>query len=97
MRHCECELTVPNAFTPNGDGRNENFRPLHPCKMTEFVFKIFDRYGELVFQSSDFSKGWDGTFKGMKASNGTYVWMASYTNSDTQQKKFKKGFVVLIR
>jgi gliding motility-associated-like protein len=97
MRHCECELTVPNAFTPNGDGRNETFRPLHPCKMTDFMFKVFDRYGELVFQSTDFSKGWDGTFKGTKAANGTYVWMASYINSDTQQKKYKKGFVVLIR
>ena len=97
MRHCECELTVPNAFTPNGDGVNETFRPLHPCKMSGFIFKIFDRYGELVFQSDDFSKGWDGLFHGTKAVSGTYVWMASYINSDTNQKKYKKGFVVLIR
>jgi len=97
LRHCECELTLPNAFTPNGDGRNEIFRPLHPCKMSNFIFKVFDRYGELVFQTSDLSKGWDGMFKGLKADNGTYVWMASYINTDTKQKKFNKGFVVLIR
>jgi len=97
LRHCECELTMPNAFTPNGDGLNETFRPLHPCKMSDFMLKIFDRYGELVFESADPSVGWNGTFRGMKEDNGTYVWVASYTNTDTGQKRIKKGFVVLIR
>ena len=97
LRHCECELTMPNAFTPNGDGHNEMFRPLHPCKMNGFMLRIFDRYGELVFQSSDPTVGWDGMFRGVRAESGSYVWMASYVNTDTQQRRLKKGFVILIR
>lgn len=96
-RHCECELLLPNAFTPNGDGNNETFRPLHPCKMTNFNLRIYNRYGEPVFQTTDQFKGWDGTYNMEKASEGTYVWTASYINSDTQQRIIRKGFVILIR
>ena len=95
--HCECELILPNAFTPNGDGLNETFRPLHPCNISNFTIRIFNRYGEPVFESADPTHGWDGTFRGTRAESGTYVWMASYTNIDSQQKAFKKGFVILIR
>ena len=96
-RHCACELLMPNAFTPNGDGVNESFRPLHPCNMTSFHLSIFDRYGELVFESSDPTRGWYGTFRSTTASQGAYVWVASYVNSDTQQRNLRKGFVILIR
>ncbi len=97
LRHCECELTMPNAFTPNGDGLNETFRPLHPCNMNSFLLRIFDRYGEMVFESTDPTKGWDGRFRNAKADPGSYVWMASYVNTDSQQRRLKKGFVILIR
>ena len=97
FRHCACDLILPNAFTPNGDGVNEKFRPLHPCKMSAYGIRIFNRYGELIFESADPSAGWDGTYKGMKAATGTYVWMASYINTDTGQKAFKKGTLILIR
>ncbi len=97
LRHCECELTMPNAFTPNGDGLNETFRPLHPCNMNSFLLRIFDRYGEMVFESTDPTKGWDGRFRNAKADPGSYVWMASYVNIDSQQRRLKKGFVILIR
>jgi gliding motility-associated-like protein len=96
-RHCECDLLLPNAFTPNGDGTNETFRPLHPCKMINFTLRIYNRYGELVYQTNDQYKGWDGTYNMGKASAGTYVWTASYINTDTQQRNLKKGFVILIR
>ena len=97
MRHCECELILPNAFTPNGDGLNETFRPLHPCMMTNFSLRVFNRYGEMVFETQDPSKGWDGNFRGMKADAGSYVWVASYVNSNTQQRNLLKGFVILVR
>lgn len=97
LRHCECQLLMPNAFTPNGDGRNETFRPLHPCKMSSYNLRIFNRYGEVVFQSADPSLGWNGYHNYQRAEPGTYVWAVSYVNSDTNQRSFKKGFVVLIR
>jgi gliding motility-associated-like protein len=96
-RHCDCQLTLPNAFSPNGDGLNDLFHPLHPCKMSNFSLRIFDRYGELVFQSNDPSLGWNGTYRGIKADNGSYVWMASYINTDTHLHSFSKGFVILAR
>lgn len=93
---CSCDLILPNAFTPNNDGHNDLFRPLHPCNMAEFRMQIFDRYGKVVFISSDFGKGWNGTYNGTPAQIGTYVWMASYRNTDTKAMQFRKGFVVLL-
>jgi gliding motility-associated-like protein len=96
-RVCECELTMPNAFTPNGDGLNENFRPLHPCKISDFLLRIFDRYGTLVFQTTDPGRGWNGYYGSHPADTGTFIWMASYINTDTKARQFRKGFVLLLR
>jgi gliding motility-associated-like protein len=93
---CTCELTLPNAFTPNFDGKNDIFRPLHPCNMTEYMLRIFDRYGKLVFQTSDFGHGWNGTYNGMPGEDGTFIWMASYRNTDTKVMQFRKGFVIVL-
>ena len=95
-RTCTCELTLPNAFTPNNDGVNDTFRPLHPCDMTEYLMRIYDRFGKLVYQTSDFGHGWNGTYNGMPADNGTFVWMATYRNTTTKAMEFRKGFVILI-
>ena len=94
---CSCDLTFPNAFTPNNDGLNDLFRPLHPCNMTEYRLQIFDRYGKIIFISSDFGKGWNGTYNGMPAESGTFVWMATYRNTDTKAMQFRKGFVIVVR
>jgi gliding motility-associated-like protein len=93
---CTCELTLPNAFTPNQDGLNDTFRPLHPCDMTEYLLRIFDRYGKIVFQTSDFGHGWNGTYNGMPAESGTFIWMATYRNTDTKSVQFRKGFVIVL-
>jgi gliding motility-associated-like protein len=93
---CSCELTLPNAFTPNNDGLNDVFRPLHPCNMTEYRLQIFDRYGKLIFLSNDFGKGWNGTYNGTPAESGTFVWMATYRNTDTKAMQFRKGFVIVV-
>jgi gliding motility-associated-like protein len=95
-RTCSCELTLPNAFTPNFDGVNDVFRPLHPCDMTEYKMQIYDRYGKLVFQSADFGHGWNGTYGGMPADDGTYIWMASYRNTSTKTMQYRKGFVIVL-
>jgi gliding motility-associated-like protein len=65
--------------------------------MENFVLQVFNRYGQMIYQTADPSTGWNGYYKGEKALTGTYVWMASYVNMDTQQRTQKKGFVVLIR
>ncbi|MBS1742139.1 MAG: gliding motility-associated C-terminal domain-containing protein, partial [Bacteroidetes bacterium] len=66
---------VPNAFTPNGDGLNDIFRVVPVGVEYTDWFRIFNRYGQLVFETNEWMKGWDGTFKGKKQPVGSFVWM----------------------
>jgi len=91
-----CTLVMPNAFTPNGDGRNDVFRVRYPFSVTHFVMAIYDRWGQQVFHSTNIDEGWDGTIHGSPAPTGTYVWFISLT--DWQNKnQFQKGTVMLVR
>ena len=92
-----CYIGVPSAFTPNGDGLNDYFWPHNALKADNLEFKVYDRWGQLVFQSSNWQQKWDGTFNGAPQPAGVYVWFLSYTNHDTGQKVFQKGTVMLIR
>jgi gliding motility-associated-like protein len=87
---------VPNSFSPNGDGLNDIFRAI-PVGMSNTVyFRVFNRLGQLVFETNQWLKGWDGTFKGKPQPTGTYVWMVGGT--DKYYKKVEmKGMVNLLR
>lgn len=91
-----CYITVPNAFTPNGDGKNDYLYPLNGDLATNLEFKVYNRYGQLVFETRDWSKKWDGTIGGKPQPTGTYVWMLHYTDS-SGKSFFLKGTSVLIR
>ncbi len=87
---------VPSAFTPNNDGLNDIFRPT-PIGIKDLeYFRVFNRYGELVYETSEISKGWDGKYKGNKQPIGNYVWSLKGTDR-TGKVKYMKGNVVLIR
>ncbi|MBV9987034.1 MAG: gliding motility-associated C-terminal domain-containing protein [Chitinophagaceae bacterium] len=92
-----CYIAVPSAFTPNGDGINDYLYPLNAFKADDLVFRVFNRYGQVVFESKDYSKKWDGRFKGLPQPSGTYVWTFSYTLKGTGEKVNLSGTVVLIR
>jgi gliding motility-associated-like protein len=94
---CPCALLLPNAFTPNGDGINDNFRPLHACDMEDYNMTIFNRYGEKIYFSKDPLEGWDGKMKGSLLNMGGYVWTVAYTKTSTKQKMQKQGTVLLLR
>ncbi len=94
---CACNLELPTAFTPNGDGHNDLFLPLNYCKMSDYLLQIFDRYGVLVFQSEDPAVGWDGHYGKKLAAPGNYVWSVRYTKDGESAPEIKKGNVVLIR
>ncbi|RMD97137.1 MAG: gliding motility-associated C-terminal domain-containing protein, partial [Bacteroidetes bacterium] len=66
LRPCESCLYVPNAFSPDGNGINDVFLSFPVCEIFNFEMKVFDRWGNLLFESSDPSMGWDGRFKGKK-------------------------------
>lgn len=92
-----CYIAVPNAFTPNGDGLNDYLYPLNAFKADGLDFNVYNRLGQLIFHSSEWTKKWDGTLNGQPQNAGTYVWMLRYTNHDSGKKVFMKGTAVLIR
>jgi gliding motility-associated-like protein len=89
-------LYVPNAFTPGNDGINDVFRPIPIGMKSINYFKVFSRWGQLMYSSTESEKGWDGTFSGKPQDPGVYVWMVE--GIDYLDKKItRKGSVVLIR
>ena len=92
-----CFISVPTAFTPNGDGINDYLYPLVAYKAKDLLFIVYNRFGQTVFQSRDWTKKWDGKFKGQPADPGTYVWILQYTDSNTGKKVEQKGTTILIR
>jgi gliding motility-associated-like protein len=90
-----CDIYFPSGFTPNKNGRNDLFKVLTDLKLAQYDLKVFDRWGEVIFQTYDQYKGWDGMMKGTALDPGVYVWVSSFVyNGD---KKFMKGTVMLIR
>jgi gliding motility-associated-like protein len=91
----------PNAFTPNGDGKNDVFRMVGLYRNINFKMYVYDRWGKLLFQSDNMDVGWDGTSQGQKCPPGAYAWEAliSFIGNDiTTNGKVKfKGTVILIR
>ena len=92
-----CLIAVPSAFTPNGDGLNDYLYPLNGYKAKNLEFKVFNRWGQMVFETTDWTIKWDGTVNGQKQNPGTYVWELQYTDGNTGKKVAQKGTVVLIR
>lgn len=92
-----CYIAVPTAFTPNGDGRNEYLYPTNAFKAVNLIFRVYNRFGQVLFETKDFTNKWDGTFKGIPQATGTYVWTLQYKDIDTGQSFSKKGTSVLIR
>ena len=90
-------VSVPNAFTPNGDGRNESFRPVVVYHdISNYEFYVMNRHGEIVYQTTNVSGSWDGTFVGRQAPQGVYVYSVKYSAS-TGQKFENNGTLTLVR
>ena len=92
-----CYIAVPNAFTPNKDQTNDYLYPLNAYKADNLEFNVYNRMGQLVFHTTDWTKKWDGSINGKPQSAGTYVWTLRYTDRDSGKKVFLKGSSVLIR
>lgn len=92
-----CIIAAPNAFPPNGDGVNDYLYPLNSFNTTNFEFKVFNRLGQLVFQTKDWTKKWDGKLNNKTQPAGTYVWYLNYKDGSTGKEIKLKGTTVLIR
>jgi gliding motility-associated-like protein len=87
---------VPTAFTPNNDGRNDYFKPLAVGFTQLNYFRIYNRWGQLVYTTRNFETGWDGTCNGKQAELGVYYWEISFVDL-TGKQGVAKGDVTLIR
>jgi gliding motility-associated-like protein len=94
----EFSLYVPNAFTPHGDGTNDIFYPIIKGFNPEhFDLMVFNRWGELIYQTDNAGNGWDGMHKGTKAKSDVYVWKIKARESTDNQRKVFYGHVNLLR
>jgi gliding motility-associated-like protein len=88
---CQSTLYVPNAFTPNGDGINDEFKPA-AVQLQAYQMNIYNRWGQLVFTTTAIEKGWSGE----NSETGVYAYVINYTdNFDRQQSQ--TGTVSLIK
>jgi len=98
---------VPNAFTPDEDEYNQTWGPVFTQGFDPFNFELFiyDRWGELIWESHDASVGWDGTYQGalqigalgMSCQEGVYTWKINYKPKETDEKKVVVGHLTLLR
>lgn len=91
----EFAFYVPNAFTPNVDGRNDVFQPVGRG-LRNYSMMIFDRWGELIFHTTELQFGWNGEYRGQPCKQDIYNWIISFTSSEGEGRKLS-GRVMLIR
>jgi len=101
MRDCskdrDCSVNFPTAFTPNSDGINDVFRPISIAKnYNSYYIAIYDRWGEMMFDSHDPKTGWDGRYKGKAMPDGVYMYMCTVNCTDTGKVIFK-GDITLVK
>src|SRR6185312_5187012 len=95
--HACCDLLFPNAFSPNGDGKNDIFKQL-PGQGTHQIkrFTIVDRWGQTMFETNNENEGWDGKHNGVPQDIGTYYYYINYVCADGKSYN-KEGVIVLVK
>lgn len=96
VKFCPEIVFIPNSFTPNNDGLNDIFKATSTKPLQAFRLAVFNRYGQKLFETSNPSEGWDGSFKNSPQSAGGYVYQCSYRFASGYQKN-ENGYFLLIR
>jgi gliding motility-associated-like protein len=91
-----CLLYIPSSFTPNNDGLNDHFAPVTNCIFEDYEFLIFDRWGQLIFKTSNQMEKWDGKISGSYCMDGAYVYRVNY-KFRSQQPKSTTGSIMLLK
>ena len=94
--NCDCNIYIPNAFSPNGDGMNDAFSPVAFCDLEQLEISIYSRWGELIYQTSTPSEKWDGKYNGKDCQVDVYVYVINYKRP-TESSKTVYGDVTLLR
>ncbi len=99
----ECGIFYPNAFSPNRDNTNDEFRVIiqNDCSPITYHLRIFDRYGRLVFESIDPNESWDGEYNGRQVKEGVYLWQLqanfNVPSGSESVRLDERGSLVLMR
>jgi gliding motility-associated-like protein len=94
---CCGNVTLPSAFSPNGDNKNDELKLLNATGIVQKEFLVFGRWGQLIFKAQNTSDSWDGTFKGIPCEMGTYYYQVKYVCILTNKEIALQGDVNLIR
>ncbi len=97
LKACDCEILVPNSFTPNDDDRNDLFFPVLQCDYSYYNLSIFDRFGNPIYSTSNQQGKWDGRFKGNLCPDDVYVYKIETIERGTDKKLVRNGHVSLFR
>jgi gliding motility-associated-like protein len=97
LKACECEMLIPNSFTPNEDNRNDYFFPVTQCDYSYYNITITDRWGNTVFSSNNISTKWDGRFKGNLCPEDIYIYKIETTEKGSDKKQVRNGHISLFR
>jgi gliding motility-associated-like protein len=95
-KECMSGVYVPTAFSPNKDRKNDLFSAQVFGPVARFELIVYNRWGRVIFKTTDPTKGWDGRFSGIEQDSGTFIWMCRY-RLEGEPEKMEKGTVVLIR
>lgn len=96
IKTSESELSMPNAFSPNGDGHNDTYKPKSFKSIVEFRAIIFNRWGQKIYEWTDVTAdGWDGTFHGSPVKQGAYFCLVKAKGADDRIYEFKKDVNLL--
>lgn len=93
---CISNYWFPNSFTPNTDQLNETFKPLL-VNFENYEMKIFNRWGELIFETDNIEKGWDGTYKNSICQAGVYFYISNFVSTENNKKHIIKGTITLLK
>lgn len=97
LKACECEILIPNSFTPNEDNRNDYFFPVFQCDYSYYNLIISDRWGNTVFLTNNVNAKWDGRFKGNLCPEDIYVYRIESTEKGSDKKLVRSGHISLFR
>ncbi|HYF30624.1 MAG TPA: T9SS type B sorting domain-containing protein [Chitinophagaceae bacterium] len=93
---CPSFIHFPNAFTPNNDRKHDTYKPVSQGNIIKYRFTIYNRWGQKVFETTDPSRAWDGTFGGKPQDSNAFVWTCTYQFAGEPEKN-AKGTVMLVR
>ena len=97
LKVCECEMMIPNSFTPNEDNRNDYFFPVAQCDYSYYMMTITDRWGNTVFTTNNIAAKWDGRFKGNLCPEDIYIFKIESTEKGGDKKSIRSGHISLFR